>query len=91
MRPSPGHVAGRLVVPGPGSGTIASMRIARAGMWTTGGGVLAVLLSMILGGGPCNATLSGVVLLMLGLYVAIPVGVVVVVTGLVIGRIHRRA
>jgi len=67
------------------------MRIARAGMWTTGGGVLAVLLSMILGGGPCNATLSGVVLLMLGLYVAIPVGVVVVVTGLVIGRIHRRA
>jgi hypothetical protein len=60
-------------------------------MMTIGGGVLAVVLSFALGASPCNATKAGVVLLMLGLYVAIPIGIVAIVIGLVIRRVGSRA
>lgn len=68
----------------PATARIAAVKIARAGIWTISGGILAVALSFILGAGPCNATASGVVLLMLGLYVAIPIGAIALVIGLII-------
>jgi hypothetical protein len=59
---------------------MAALKTTYTGALMIGGGMLAVLLSWILGAGPCNATLLGMILMILGA-LAVPAGVIVLVLG----------
>ncbi len=61
------------------------MKITRAGAITMSVGVAAIVLSCVLGAGPCNATASGVILMMLGL-LAVPVGAIIFAIGYFVKR-----
>jgi hypothetical protein len=60
-----------------------SVKIAMVGAYTTCGGMLAFGLGFILGAGPCNATLLGVILMIAGI-VAVPAGFITLLIGLIV-------